>query len=266
MHERVPLMAAEITPFAFPATGQPVRTVTVDGRPWILANDVCAVLEIANVGNALARLDEDEKSSIRLTDGTPGNPNRAIVNEAGFYSLVLRSDKPEAKAFKRWIVHDVLPSIRSTGSYGPPVARMPDLTTPEGVLVLAEQFASTARQLVAADERIRELEPKAVAHDQFLTADAGDRLIREVAKLIGWKQKDLRVFLMEEKVIFHRQAPCGAHQYDVYAAHARHFKPVETTVEHTWGSCNHYTLYVKPSGIDLIQRRIARHRDAVVGA
>jgi anti-repressor protein len=259
-------MAAEITPFAFPATGQSVRTVTVDGLPWFVGRDVALALGYSNPRDALAKhVPTHHKGGSRIA--TPsGDQDVTVISEAGMYRLIMRSNAELAERFQEWVTAEVLPAIRSTGSYGPAVARMPDLTTPEGVLVLAEQFATTARQLVAADERIRELEPKAVAHDQFLTADAGDRLIREVAKLIGWKQRDLRVFLMEEKLIFHRQAPCGTHQYDVYAAHVRHFKPVETTVEHTWGSCNHYTLYVRPSGVDLIQRRIARHREAVAGA
>jgi anti-repressor protein len=262
-------VSTEITPFAFPATGQPVRTVTVDGRIRFVGKDAATILGHTNPARAVR--DHVPAGHRWVTElVTPSDldldPQTVLIDEAGLYRLIMRSNTVLADQFQEWVTAEVLPAIRSTGSYGPPAVRMPDLTTPEGVLVLAEQFATTARQLVAADERIRELEPKAVAHDQFLTADAGDRLIREVAKLIGWKQRDLRIFLMEEKLIFHRQAPCGAHQYDVYAAHARHFKPVETTVEHTWGSCNHYTLYVKPSGVDLIQRRIVRHREAVAGA
>ena len=253
-----------IQPFTFPATGQPVRSVLMDGEPWFIANDVCAVLEIVNVGNALARLDMDDRGSIRLTDGTSGNPNRAIISEPGLYDLVIRSDKPEAKAFKRWVTHEVLPAIRRTGSYSAvPAPRLPDLASPEGVLALAKQFVETAEALVIADAKVKELEPKALAHDRFLTADKGDRLVREVAKLLGWREKDLRAFLLEEGLIFRKPALCGTQYYDVYARHADHFKPVETVVEHTWGACAHYTLYVRPSGVDLIQRRIERQRDAI---
>lgn len=102
---------------AFSFEGAEIRTTLIGGEPWWIAHDVCSVLGIVNVGNALARLDEDEKSSIRLPDGTRGNPNRSIVNEPGLYSLLLRSDKPEAKAFKRWITHEVLPQIRKTGRF-----------------------------------------------------------------------------------------------------------------------------------------------------
>ena len=258
----MPLSQA-VTPFAFPATGQTVRTMTVDGDPWFVANDVCAVLDLGNPRSSLSLLDDDEKG-VHAVDTPGGQQGVTIVNEPGLYSLILRSRKPDAKAFKRWITHEVLPAIRRTGSYSAILApRLPDIGTPEGVLALAKQFVETAEALVIADAKVKELEPKAIAHDRFLTADKGDRLVREVAKLLGWREKDLRAFLLDEKLIFRKPALCGTHQYDVYAAHAHHFKPVEKVVEHTWGACAHYTLYVRPSGVDLIQRRIERQRAAI---
>lgn len=98
-----------------------VRTVQKDGEPWFVAADVCRALEITNSGNAISRLDEDEKMTIRSTDSHSGERGGAqmmsIVNEPGLYSLVLGSRKPEAKSFKRWITHEVIPSIRRHGAY-----------------------------------------------------------------------------------------------------------------------------------------------------
>lgn len=94
-----------------------IRVIEQGGEPWFVAADVCRALEISNSRDAVARLDEDEKNTVVLTDGKPGNPNMSIVNEPGLYTLVLGSRKPEAKAFKRWITHEVLPSIRKTGVY-----------------------------------------------------------------------------------------------------------------------------------------------------
>ena len=100
-----------ITPFTY--NDHQIRTVAgPDGATWFVARDVCDILAITNAGNALASLDEDERGSIRIADGTPGSPNKAIVSEAGLYSLILRSRKPEAQAFKRWVTHEVLPSLR----------------------------------------------------------------------------------------------------------------------------------------------------------
>lgn len=96
--------------------GRQVRTVIKDGEPWFVAKDVCEILDIGNPSMALSRLDEDEKG-LSLID-TPGGPQKmAVVNEPGLYALILTSRKPEAKAFKRWITHEVIPSIRKTGAY-----------------------------------------------------------------------------------------------------------------------------------------------------
>ena len=94
-----------------------VRTVLQDGEPWFVAVDVCRALEIANSRDAVSRLDADEKNTVVLTDGIRGNPQKVIVNEPGLYALVLSSRKSEAKAFKRWITHEVIPSIRKHGLY-----------------------------------------------------------------------------------------------------------------------------------------------------
>lgn len=96
-----------------------VRTVIREGQPWFVAADVCRVLEIEPT--ATRRLDEDEKAALRLTqtssNGVTQEREVTIVNEPGLYSLVLGSRKPEAKAFKRWITHEVVPTIRKTGGY-----------------------------------------------------------------------------------------------------------------------------------------------------
>ena len=96
-----------------------VRTVIKDGEPWFVAADVCKALEID--ATATRRLDEDEKSALRLTqtssNGTEQGRDVTVISESGLYALVLGSRKPEAKAFKRWVTHDVIPAIRKTGGY-----------------------------------------------------------------------------------------------------------------------------------------------------
>lgn len=98
-----------------------IRVIQDDNKgPWWVAGDVCDILGISNVPDAMNRLDEDEKSTIVLTDRTSpkgGNPNVNVINEPGLYNLIINSKKPEANKFRRWITHEVLPSIRKTGSY-----------------------------------------------------------------------------------------------------------------------------------------------------
>lgn len=106
-----------ITRFDF--RGATVRVLADEqGEPWFVANDICDVLELTNVGVALRALDDDEKSNIRISY-VAQNGGRAplIVSESGFYRLVLRSRKPVAKEFQRWVTHEVLPSIRKHGGY-----------------------------------------------------------------------------------------------------------------------------------------------------
>ena len=94
-----------------------VRTVLQDGEPWFVAADVCKALEIFNNRDAIARLDDDEKNTVVLTDAIRGNPQKMIVNESGLYALILGSRKPKAKVFKRWITYEVIPAIRKHGLY-----------------------------------------------------------------------------------------------------------------------------------------------------
>lgn len=153
-----------------------IRTVTIDDQPGFLAGDVCSVLEITNVGNALAALDDDEKGSIHIADGTSGNPNKAYVTEAGMYSLVLRSRKPEAKLFKRWITHEVLPQIRKTGSYSTPSLSGPEL--------MARALLEAADTIKKRDRQVLELTPRAEAFDSFLST-TGDYSVNEAAKILA---------------------------------------------------------------------------------
>lgn len=93
-----------------------IRTQLIDDDPWFVAKDVCDILDISNSRDAVSRLDDDEKATVGLTDGSQIR-NYSIVNEFGLYNLVLSSRKPEAKIFKRWVTHEVIPSIRKTGGY-----------------------------------------------------------------------------------------------------------------------------------------------------
>lgn len=273
---------SSIIPFTFPSTGHQIRVIGDAESPLFHHGDICAALQHTNPTVAARMLDDEDSVMVDLREITAGqtalnpsfptpatgNSQARFVTESGMYTLALASKAPGAKQFRRWLTHEVIPSIRRTGSYSlaPAGPTLPDLTTPSGVLALAEQFVETARQLVEADERIREMEPKALAHDTFLSAQDGDVLVRQAAKLMGWQEQLLRQFLIEEHLIYRRQATCGQTQWDFYAAHREHFRAVEKTVEHTWGRCAHYTLFVRPAGLVLIQKRITKRQAAMTAA
>ena len=111
--------------------GKGVRTVTIEGEPWFVAKDVCEILELENVTRALETLDTDERNTLTISKGIPGNPNLNVVSESGLYALVFKSRKPEAKEFRKWVTKEVLPQIRKTGRYEVKVpsslAKMPEV-------------------------------------------------------------------------------------------------------------------------------------------
>ena len=111
----------------------PVRTILQDDEPWWILKDVCQVLGIAKHRDTASRLDDDERGSVKV-DTPGGKQNMTIINESGLYKVILRSDKPEAMKFTRWVTHEVLPAIRKTGTYsvapgGSPVPELRALTT-----------------------------------------------------------------------------------------------------------------------------------------
>ncbi|MFD4440416.1 phage antirepressor [Nocardia sp. NPDC058519] len=238
-------MSTDLMPFTY--EGATVRTVVIDGEPWFVLADLCAVLEIRNGRDVAARLADDQKGVAQI-DTLGGRQQMTIVNEPGMYEVVIRSDKAGAVMFRRWITGEVLPAIRKTGGY----SSTPALTDDE---LIHQALTVSARRVAELTEKVAELAPKAAMADDFLTASGGARLVREVAKLLGMKEKDLRRFLLDEGLVFAKHAPCGAVQYDHYAQFGHHFQATEHVVNHTWGSCTHYTLMILPRGIELIEKR-----------
>jgi prophage antirepressor-like protein len=114
-------------------------------NPWWVASDICFVLGLSNPTEAVRSLDEDEKSTLRISEG---GPERIIINEPGLYNLIIRSNKPEAKQFRRWITHDVLPQIRKTGNYQ--IQKMSEL----------DLIIKSAEALKKIDNRLIQLEAK----------------------------------------------------------------------------------------------------------
>jgi prophage antirepressor-like protein len=122
-----------------------VRTISRDGEPWFVVNDVCRALEMGNPRQALSRLDVDEKD-VHIMD-TPGGERRInIINESGLYALILTSRKPQAQAFKRWITHEVIPAIRKTGNY----STKPTITIDQDALgiIIGATVTETLKQVM----------------------------------------------------------------------------------------------------------------------
>lgn len=156
-----------------------IRTFVEEGKqePWFVAADVCRALEVKNARDAVARLDDDEKNTVVLTDGNRGNPNVTVVSEPGLYALVISSRKPEAKEFKRWITHDVIPSIRKSGGY---IAGQEDMSDAD---LIAKALIVAQRQIEQRNKQITEMQPKALFADA-VSASKISILVNEMAKLL----------------------------------------------------------------------------------
>lgn len=158
--------------------GQQVRTVIIDGEPWFVAADVAAILELGNPRSSLALLDNDEKG-VHTVDTLGGPQSMNTVNEPGLFGLILRSRKPEARAFKRWVTHDVLPTIRKTGRYGSDVGMLAALPSSQ----LLQLAAEAARRAEEAEEQNRALTPRAEAWDELASAE-GDYSVADAANIL----------------------------------------------------------------------------------
>lgn len=129
-----------------------VRTVEINGEPWFVLKDVCSVLGLGSAHKVADRLDEDERNQIPLTDSLGREQETTIVNESGLYNVILRSDKPEAKPFRKWVTSEVLPSIRKTGSYN-----QKPLSPVEMFAMQAQINLEQERRLAAVENRQDEL-------------------------------------------------------------------------------------------------------------
>lgn len=154
-----------------------LRVVKGDGgEPWFVAKDVCRALGFSKQHDATKYLDPDEKGGTNCP--TPGGIQKMVtVSEGGLYTLIFHSRKPEAHAFKRWVTHEVLPSIRKDGGYM--VAREDE--TPEEIMARALHIAD--KTIRERDARIAELEPKALFADAVAASD-GTCLIADLAKIL----------------------------------------------------------------------------------
>ena len=163
-----------------------IRTAKQGDEVLFIAVDVCKALDIKNVTQALSRLDGDERSMLNI--GRQGDTN--AVNEYGLYSLVLSSRKPTAKAFKRWVTHEVLPTIRKNGGYLTPEKVEEVLSNPDTIIKLATDLKEERAKRKEAENRLEEAKPK-VLFANAVTESDGTILIGDLAKFIKQNGRDM---------------------------------------------------------------------------
>lgn len=230
--------------FRYPPTGEDVRTLLLDGEPWFVARDVAAILGLGNVHSSLATLDDDEKG-IHTVETLGGSQQVSVVSEPGLYSLILRSRKPDAKAFKRWVTHEVLPAIRRTGSY---VAKLSPRELAQ--LVIAE-----ADRADAAEARVAELAPAAEAWG-VLAGAQGDYSLRDAAHILNRDhgvdigQNRLMRYLREQHLVDRNSIP--------YARYSRYLteRPVSYKHPRTGEETLTRQVRITVEGLEFLRKRM----------
>lgn len=186
----------------FVYSGAEVRTVRKDGAPWFVLKDVCGVLNLGTPSRVAERLDGDEVSLTHLTDSLGRLQETTVISESGLYNVILRSDKPEAKPFRKWVTAEVLPAIRRSGGY---IAGQNDLSPAE---LMAKALKVAEQTLAERDARISSLQvqnaimaPKADYFDELVERNTLTSF-RDTAKELGIPPRKFTQFLLDKKYIY----------------------------------------------------------------
>lgn len=184
----------EVMKYTYAELEAEIRVVEMDGDPWFVAKDVCNVLGI-DTSNLSKVIDADEKGTYSVR--TPGGDQRvSIINEPGLYSLILRSRKPQAKEFKRWVTHEVLPTIRKTGAYIDPASALAESVASGDIDTLLELVQASVNAAKEARAELKVARPKAALFDAAMAyEDQGGIPLQNFARCLaaetGWKTRQL---------------------------------------------------------------------------
>lgn len=183
-------MNNEIQQFDF--RGASLRTLTDEaGEPWFVLKDCMSILDLGNPTETVKMFDEDEFSTAEVIDSIGRRQQAYIISEPGLYRLVMRSRKPEAKEFQRWVTHEVLPAIRKTGGYIPTTDADDDMTILAKAVMIGQRTMEAQKRKIAEQQtRIVELEPKARFADAVAASD-GTCLVGELAKMLRQNGMDI---------------------------------------------------------------------------
>ena len=164
--------------FSNPEFGS-VRCIEKNNEPWWVLSDVCEVLEITNITKVTQRLDEDELTRLKVMSGGQMR-EMYLTNESGLYNVIIRSDKPKAKPFRKWITSEVIPSIRKTGGYG-----IPQMSQSELILKIAQNNVELERRIAAAESETKAVSEKLDNALDIFTSPTYDNWKDEMNRIIN---------------------------------------------------------------------------------
>lgn len=260
-------MNSEIQTFNF--NNNPIRTLTDEnGDPWFVAKDVCGILEIRT--NSLRVILEPDEISELSNDNSidiaqNGGKSPLIISEAGLYGLALKSRKPEAKEFKRWVTHEVLPSIREHGVYATEATIDRILANPDFGIRLLTDLKNERAKRIEAETQIKELEPKAKALEDFTNVPE-TLLVRDAAKLLSNAgtpvgEKKLREWLSQHGWTYRHAGTWWATSERVKSGHLAMVES-RSHGQHKDGSIFAFapTVKITRKGLALIHKRLGETR------
>ena len=237
-------MSTDILPFQFES--HEVRALTINGEPWFVLGDLANVLEIREVSRLASRISDDLRQTHPIPDRMGRTQNTTIVNEAGMYEVVLRSDKPEAVAFRRWLTTEVLPAIRKHGGYLTPEKVEEALLNPDTIIKLATELKTERAKRAELELQARADKPKVIFADA-VAASQGTILVGELAKIMrgnGIEIGQQRLFQwMRENGYLIRRKGSDWNMPTQYAMERGLFEIKETAITHSDG---HVTISKTP--------------------
>lgn len=255
-------MNNEIRKFDF--KGASLRTLTDEaGEPWFVLKDCMSILDLGNPTETVKMFDEDEFSTTEVIDSIGRRQQAYIISEPGLYRLVMRSRKPEAKEFQRWVTHEVLPQIRKTGGYIPTSETDDDMTIlTKAVMIGQRTMEQQQRKIAAQQTRIDELQPKASMWDNFvdipdvLSVGNSAKLLSNLGRPIG--RKTLFSWLEHNGWVFRENGHWSARQNRIDAGHLV-MVPPKTHGTHRDGTTFSFapTVKITRKGLGLIARRMS---------
>lgn len=225
-----------------------IRTIMIDDEPWFVGKDVAAALGYSNTRDALAKhVDDEDKNTVAIRDGK-GNPNQTIINESGVYSLVFGSKLPEAKEFKHWVTHDVLPSIRKTGAYSVPPTGADEVQAlsliSQAISKTVEIIVDMKKDITEVKERQQTVETKLDEAQRYMHPEEGAVKLDVVAREIGAYSETCRPHIQLVAAI--------ARHLGMNTNETRHHDDQYTQTVLLNGGPD-WTLFIKPAGMELIK-------------
>lgn len=255
-------MNNEIQRFDF--RGASLRTLTdEEGEPWFVLKDCMSILDLGNPTETVKMFDKDEFSTTEVIDSIGRRQQTYIISEPGLYRLVMKSRKPEAKEFQRWVTHEVLPQIRRTGGYIPATDADDDMTIlAKAVMIGQRTMEQQQRKIAEQQTRIDELQPKASAWDNFvdipdvLSVGNSAKLLSNLGRPIG--RKTLFSWLEHNGWVFRENGHWSARQNRIDAGHLV-MVPPKTHGTHRDGTTFSFapTVKITRKGLGLIARRMS---------